>query len=438
MNECMDEVLTLIRAGITCIWIKTYEEAAVVKGIRSMVAKSLKSFSLHTWSVSEGMTRLATLPNEQNGAPDMNLRQPMAMFETIARTSGQRDVEASRNVYILRDLQEFFNGQSSAAIRRYIRDIKEHKSTASNVIICVSPDAELPGDIAKYFRIVECALPDKEAVRKIVMQSVDTLRTKSEENGEYKLPTEEDIDKAVNACVGLTEKEIVMALCESIVRTKSLDANFLLENKIQEVKKSGVLDYKLPQVTLDDVGGNRAIKSWLMEQKELFTQEAREFGLEMPKGYVSVGIPGCAKTMLAEAFAGMMHMPLLSLSMAKIMSKHVGESERRIEAALQVAKSCAPCVLLLDEVEKLLGGAGAGGSSNRTDGGVTNRVFASLLKFMNDNDSGVYVIMTSNDISHPFRKVWQRAARRHHDSGCRSDGWLHRRGAEGSSKDLYA
>ncbi len=56
------------------------------------------------------------------------------------------------------------------------------------------------------------------------------------------------------------------------------------------------------------------------------------------------------KTALAEAFAGEMNWPLLELSMAKVMDSLVGESEKRIAYALEVAKASAPCVLLLDEV----------------------------------------------------------------------------------------
>ena len=102
------------------------------------------------------------------------------------------------------------------------------------------------------------------------------------------------------------------------------------------------------------------------------------------------------KTMLAEAFAGMMHVPLLSLSMAKIFDHLVGSSEKRIDSALKVARSCAPCVLLMDELEKSVGGIA---SSNNTDSGITSRVVKSILEFLQDNDSGVYVIMTSNDVS---------------------------------------
>ncbi len=64
--------------------------------------------------------------------------------------------------------------------------------------------------------------------------------------------------------------------------------------------------------------------------------------------------------------------------------------------ALNLVKSCAPCVLLIDEVEKALGGYK---SSNASDSGAIARAFGNVLEFLNDNDNGVFVVMTSNDVS---------------------------------------
>lgn len=64
--------------------------------------------------------------------------------------------------------------------------------------------------------------------------------------------------------------------------------------------------------------------------------------------------------------------------------------------ALNLVRSCAPCVLLIDEVEKALGGYK---SSNASDSGAIARAFGNVLEFLNDNDNGVFVVMTSNDVS---------------------------------------
>ena len=182
---------------------------------------------------------------------------------------------------------------------------------------------------------------------------------------------------------------------ESIVKFKTVKADFLAQSKIDIVKKSGVLDYKIPEVKMSDIGGCNILKDWLYEQEIAMSPEAQKAGLDMPKGALFLGIPGTSKTMSAEAFAGELGIPLIKLSMDKIMDRMVGQSEQKIARALEVVKKCAPCVFLMDEIEKALGGA----SSQQTDGGVGARVMKALLEFMNDNENGIYVIMTSNDIS---------------------------------------
>ena len=60
--------------------------------------------------------------------------------------------------------------------------------------------------------------------------------------------------------------------------------------------------------------------------------------------------------MAAELTANLFQVPLIELNFSKIMGSLVGQSERAIDHALSVVKACAPCVLLCDETEKVLGG----------------------------------------------------------------------------------
>lgn len=79
------------------------------------------------------------------------------------------------------------------------------------------------------------------------------------------------------------------------------------------------------------------------------------------------------------------------------MHSHVGQSEKNMQNAISVIKSCSPCVLLIDEAEKALSGTG---SSNKTDGGTLMRVVGQLLEFLSsDKSKDVFTIMTSNDVS---------------------------------------
>lgn len=81
--------------------------------------------------------------------------------------------------------------------------------------------------------------------------------------------------------------------------------------------------------------------------------------------------------------------------MSSILTKFVGESERKITQARTLIEACAPCVLLIDEVEKALGGYQ---SSNASDSGTLARVFGTVLEMLNDNTNGIFCIMTSNNV----------------------------------------
>jgi SpoVK/Ycf46/Vps4 family AAA+-type ATPase len=93
--------------------------------------------------------------------------------------------------------------------------------------------------------------------------------------------------------------------------------------------------------------------------------------------------------------AAMLRVPLLTLDMGAVFTGVVGGSEQRVREALQLAEECAPCVVRIEEIEKALSGSG---SSNMSDGGTTNRVFQTILNWLQEKDSPVYVVATANSV----------------------------------------
>jgi SpoVK/Ycf46/Vps4 family AAA+-type ATPase len=87
--------------------------------------------------------------------------------------------------------------------------------------------------------------------------------------------------------------------------------------------------------------------------------------------------------------------PLLRLDVGKLMGKYVGESEDNLRRAIKTAEAVAPCVLWIDELEKAF--AGLGGQGGGSD--VTTRLFGQFLTWLQEKESSVYVVATSNDIS---------------------------------------
>jgi SpoVK/Ycf46/Vps4 family AAA+-type ATPase len=101
--------------------------------------------------------------------------------------------------------------------------------------------------------------------------------------------------------------------------------------------------------------------------------------------------------MCARAIAGEWRLPLVKFDTAAVYDKYIGETEKRIQKVFQVAEGLAPCVLWIDELEKVF--AGSGPDSASADAGVSSRLLASFLSWMQDRKAPVFVAATCNNVS---------------------------------------
>ncbi len=390
MRTCMEQVRDLLKSKIQCIWIDSYEEAEVIKDLKEIL-NGMVGLSLHLWSHTEGLKKLSLTALEQQEPADPKLAHPKNLFGAIREA--QESTTKKEGIYILRDLHLL---NDTHEVKRSFRDLKEYPMRNYNPIIVISPVLNIPIEHEKLFTVVNYDVPSKKEIEKLVSSMAKHIETAVKVKGrDLKVPELKEQSLLVKACMGLTYNEISDVFAKSLVKYKELSLQAVMEEKIQLVKKAGVLDYVIPKFSFDDIGGNNKFKEWILEVEDSYSEEAIEFGCQRPKGYLALGIPGTSKSIGAEAIANKWGIPLLKLNMSKIMSKMVGDSERKIEQAFRVAKACAPCVFLWDEVEKMLGGIK---SSNSSDSGTTARVFGKCLEFLNDNNN-VFVVMTSNDVA---------------------------------------
>ena len=143
-----------------------------------------------------------------------------------------------------------------------------------------------------------------------------------------------------------------------------------------------MLEFVDASQNLADVGGLENLKSWLAQRRGSWESSAREFGLEPPKGVIILGVQGCGKSLCARAIAGDWKIPLVKFDTAAIFDKYIGETEKRIQKVFRVAEGLAPCVLWIDELEKVF--AGSGPDSASVDAGVSSRILAAFLSWMQD------------------------------------------------------
>src|SRR5207302_10170443 len=158
------------------------------------------------------------------------------------------------------------------------------------------------------------------------------------------------------------------------------------------IRESEALEFYPVTETADDVGGLLVLKQWVRLRERAFTQEAGNYGLPAPKGIALIGIPGTGKSLTAKMIGGLWRLPLLRLQVGLRFGSLVGESEERARRATRLAETVAPCIVWIDEMEKALAHGGQ-------DAGTSTRVFGSILTWMQEKKSPVFVVATANDIS---------------------------------------
>lgn len=290
MRNCMEELKHLLKAKIQCIWIDSYEENEILKDLKE-ITNDMSGLKLFTWTQTEGLKKIALTNKEKQEDADRKINID-GIFQTISMAQDDKNVE-NCGLYVIKDLHMIIDTPN---IKRFIRDLKERPSKNYNPIIVVAPVVSIPIELEKLFTVIHYDTPDVEEITRLVGKMISSMKRNNTDNQKnYDIPTEEDTRKIISALVGLTYKEIIDTMAKSIVKYKALSLKAVMEEKIQLVEKSGVLDYTIPNVNFEDVGGNEAFKQWIEEVEDAMTEEARTFGCHSPKGYLALGVPGTAK-----------------------------------------------------------------------------------------------------------------------------------------------
>jgi len=244
---------------------------------------------------------------------------------------------------------------------------------------------------------LELPLPDRARLRQIVDEMLvrvgktHTIGRKLDAAG---------IDAVVANLRGLTEEESERAVSQALVTRYALcpeTVTDILDAKKAMLKRTGMLDFVDTSDSMAGIGGLENLKNWLGLRRGAWEDKAREFGLEPPKGVIILGVQGCGKSLCARAIAGEWKLPLVKFDTAAIFDKYIGETEKRIQKVFKVAEGLAPCVLWIDELEKVFAGTGADSAS--VDAGVSSRMLGSFLGWMQDREAPVFVAATSNNVN---------------------------------------
>jgi SpoVK/Ycf46/Vps4 family AAA+-type ATPase len=395
----------LLDSSTPIVAIETVEEVRAVRLVRAACAAlNLATFE---WTIASGLVRCGSdvgevVPDTRESASGYGAAVQQALANSKAIYNSQEPAQMLANLegisigaaFILKDLHRHMD---EPVVVRRLRDVGQKFSENRRTIILTSPKIEIPAELRGLVEFLDLPLPDRRRLRQIIDEVV--VRISKNHTLQRKLDSK-GYDELVESLRGLTEEEAERALSQALVARYALCpeiASDVLETKKSLLRRSEMLEFVESSEAFSSVGGMDNLKHWLAQRRGSWEDSAREFGLEPPHGVIILGVQGCGKSLCAQAVAGEWKLPLVKFDTAAVYDKYIGETEKRIRRVFEVAEGLAPCVLWIDELEKIF--AGRGPDSASVDAGVSSRLLASFLSWMQDHKAPVFVAATCNNVS---------------------------------------
>lgn len=339
--------------------------------------------------------------NNGLGFVDFKTKSAMSAMQECGLTKFLNDVKDEgyeQNMFIvLKDVHNQLDDPAVISLLKYIAERNLYNDKYSASIFIVSSKLHIPEELEDLITVFEIPLPDDSEIRNIILEFAQDQAKAQGSNIDI---AEDVLNEITISFKGLNEfqiKQILNLAWQGGGRLDFGDKQLIFREKEQLVKKAGFLEMILVREDINDIGGLENLKDWLGKKERIFNQldKAIKFGVDIPKGMMIVGMPGCGKSLAAKATAKLFKVPLVRLDVGRLLGKYIGESEENMRRALKLAEAISPCVLWIDELEKAFSGIGStGGGSD-----VTTRLFGQFLTWMQEKENTVFIVATANDIS---------------------------------------
>jgi AAA+ superfamily predicted ATPase len=372
----LDSLKLYLQAGVPLLSVQTHDEDQATAIARK--AADQLAIPLFEWTVTTGLVR--TRPTTPESVAPAG--KPVVALEYVAR-------QGNGELFLFKDLASHTR---DPLVQRLIRD-----HVAKKVAHILLVDVEPPTDSIRRLTVpLNLPLPDVGELEEVIRATFKTIKQRSLSEVTSTV-TKLELEQMVQTLRGLTCTEAAQVVATAIHDDHCLsgaDLPRIVEAKRNRLQSVGCLEAVNVNVQVDQVGGLANLKGWLSKRRGGFTRKAANFGLRPPRGLLLLGVQGCGKSLCAKMIASAWTMPLLRLDPSALYTKYVGESERRLRDAFEQAETMAPAVLWIEEIEKGFASAG----SESVDGGLSKRMFGTLLSWMQDHQSPLFTVATANDI----------------------------------------
>ena len=328
-NNIVMQLSRLFRARFPYIYLTTWEEERAINLIKKMATseKLIKvSREVYIWTQTKGFTL--------NGEVIEGTMSPDKALDFISKCN-------KNAIFIMCDFHVYFGVKGRQIDYNVVRKIRDNiaelkTSKYRKNVIFMAPELLIPETMQKEVSLVDLPLPSLDEIKtkleKMLAQNKQIDTTKLDESIKEKL---------CKAALGLTLQEAENAFALAMVNDGCIDErdlNIILNEKMQVIKKTGILEFINTDIKLSDIGGLENLKNWLNKRNNSWSEAAKKYCLPAPKGVLITGVPGCGKSLTAKAMSAAWQLPLLKLDFGKIFSGIVGSSEENMRKAIKTAE----------------------------------------------------------------------------------------------------
>ncbi|MBW8001661.1 MAG: AAA family ATPase [Planctomycetes bacterium] len=373
--ESLKQLLTALRAGYPYLYVETNEINETVNSIVDTVEnyQNVNGDKIY-WP--------ALWDFEKSPDPE----QVLLLLEESAK--GTVVVAKNFNWFLKKEYEGIDKAIVSALQNN--SDIYSSRDYRKALIIVSNESfgSAIPKEINKDFFPVQFEPASRSEIERIYDSIVDGAK----DNPKFKNPSEEEKQIVIDSALGMTRRDCTNALAYSIIDDGGeLKAKTVSKLKAKDIEKTAGIKFGDYPDTFKTLKGYEVVKDFVLGTIKS----------PLSKGIMLLGPPGTGKTKFSRCIGNEVGLPVFEMECAELFGGLVGDSEKLWGELIRFITANAPCILLIDEIEK--GFAGAGGSrsgSAGTDGGTTTRSTSQFLKFLSDGrPEGIYVIATCNDIS---------------------------------------
>jgi len=381
-------------------------------------------------SPGTGKTLLAKAVANESGANFLSIQGPEIMNKYYGESEAhlrQKFEEAETNspsIIFIDELDSIASkrdetqGEVERRVVAQLLTLMDGLQARGQVIVIAAtnrPDAidqalRRPG---RFDREIEIGIPDRDGRKEVLQVHTRGMPIPRDKDGHWK-----EIDHFAEITHGFVGADLAALARESAMSAlrrylpeidldEPIPPKLLQEMKVtnddfkealKDVEPSALREVmvEIPSVKWDEVGGLEDVKQRLKETVEwpLTNPDGFErLGIKPPRGMILYGPPGTGKTLIAKAIATESAANFIAIKGPEVMSKWVGESEKKLREVFRKAKQVSPCIVFLDELDALAPTRGTGGDNN-----VSDRLVDQLLTSMDglENLEGVITIGATN------------------------------------------